>query len=125
MRKLGWIVFAIAISAVTLVIARQFVVHLPADHFSGDHRRQVPRARLLAQRIGGVLLVALGAVLALPGVPGQGLLMVLIGLILLDVPPLRRLELRLLRLPLVNQAVNGMRVRAGQPALQLPEDEER
>ena len=66
-------------------------------------------------------MITLGAVLAIPGVPGQGLLLVLIGLILLDVPILRRLELRLLRVRLVSEAVNRMRINAGQLPLQLPE----
>jgi hypothetical protein len=123
MHKIEWVLGAIAISLGTLLVARQFVVCLPADHFCTEHRRPVPRVRQIAQRVGGVLLIALGAVLALPGVPGQGLLLVLIGLMLLDLPPLRRLELRLLRLPLVNHAVNGLRGKAGKPPLQLPDDQ--
>ncbi len=122
LRKIGWILSAIALSVLTLVIARQFLVYLPADHFSTHAKRNMSGARRWAQRIGGVLLVALGVVLALPGVPGQGLLMILIGLILVDVPVLRRLELRLLRVAAVSKAVNAMRVKAGQPPLELPAD---
>ncbi len=122
MRKVLWILSALAISVLTLLLARQFLLTLPADHFAGGDKRKVSNARRLANRIGGVLLIALGIVLALPGVPGQGLLLVLMGLILLDVPPLRRLELRLLRVAAVARAVNGMRTKAGKAPLELPAD---
>ena len=121
MRKFGWFLGALAISVLTLVIARQFLVYLPADHFCAHGRASVSRLRRTAQRFLGAFLITLGAVLAIPGVPGQGLLLVLIGLILLDVPILRRLELRLLRVRLVSEAVNRMRINAGQLPLQLPE----
>ena len=37
-------------------------------------------------------------------------------------PLLRRLELRLLRVPMVHRSVNQLRVNAGKPPLQLPDD---
>lgn len=120
--KLAWILTAIAVSALTLLTARQFLLYLPADHFCADGRRDVLPAKRWAKRIAGVALIVLGILLALPGIPGQGLLLVLIGLMLLDAPLLRRLELRLLRVPMVHRSVNKLRVNAGKPPLQLPDD---
>ena len=116
-----WPVLAVvAVSAGSALLLGWFLVRLPPDHFLHATDRVVPvRARVL-QRLGGVCLVLGGAVMALPGVPGQGLLSMLAGLVLLDLPVLRPLELRLLRLPVVRRGLNGLRAKAGQPPLVFP-----
>ncbi len=121
MHKVLWIFLALLVSALSLLVARQFLVYLPADHFCQTRDRTVSRSRHVLQRLAGVLLILLGAVLAIPGVPGQGLLLVLIGLMLLDIPVLRRVELRILRVPVVLRAVNRLREHAQQPPLELPQ----
>ena len=63
--------------------------------------------------------MALGALLSLPGIPGQGLLTILIGLILLDFPGKRGLERRLVSRPSVLAAINRLRARFGRPAMEL------
>jgi hypothetical protein len=55
--------------------------------------------------------------------PGQGILTILIGLMLLDFPGKRRLERRLVQQPSVWRAINWMRAKAHQPALELPAPE--
>ncbi len=47
----------------------------------------------------GLFLVLLGGVLSVPGIPGQGILTALIGLVLLDFPGKRRLEQKILSRP--------------------------
>ncbi len=67
---------------VNLAIVSLILVKLPADHFSKNARQSSGRdrdpalhaAKVIGKNIAGVLLVALGVVLSLPGVPGQGLL---------------------------------------------------
>jgi hypothetical protein len=66
-----------------------------------------------------VLLVALGIVLSLPGVPGQGLLTVLLGVMLLDFPGKSRLEQKLLSRPSIVNAINKLRARFKKPPLEL------
>ena len=61
-----------------------------------------------------------GLVLAIPGVPGQGLLMMLLGLVLMDIPHKRKWELRLLRLPAVHHGIDRLRARFGKPPLDIP-----
>ena len=58
-------------------------------------------------------------VLTLPGVPGQGMLTILIGLMLLDVPGKRRLERRIVGRRRILQAINRLRKRFGRPPLVL------
>lgn len=112
---------------VNLGIVSLILVKLPADHFSKTRKTKFwagPRpaihaAKVIGKNIAGVLLVALGIVLSLPGVPGQGLLTVLLGIMLLDFPGRHRLEQKLLSKPSIVNTINRLRDRFGKPPLQL------
>ncbi|MBL8743497.1 MAG: hypothetical protein JNK04_20445 [Myxococcales bacterium] len=105
------------------------VLRLPVDYFTSE-RRPLPLegrpfwvrvAALVARNVAGVFLILLGLVMSLPGVPGQGLLMVLLGIMLTDVPGKRRLERALVRRKLIHAAINGVRERFSKPAIEVPE----
>ena len=66
-----------------------------------------------------LFLVLLGGVLSVPGIPGQGLLTVVIGLVLLDFPGKRRLEQSILSRPGLRVRVNRLRARFGREPLVL------
>jgi uncharacterized membrane protein YbaN (DUF454 family) len=112
---------------INLGIVSFILVKIPANHFSKSRKTKFwsgPRpllhaAGVVGKNIGGLLLVALGIVLSLPGVPGQGLLTVLLGLMLLDFPGRRRLEQKLLRRPSIVNAINHLRARFGKEPLEL------
>ena len=70
----------------------------------------------------GAVLVVVGAVLVIPGVPGQGLLTILIGLLLLDIPGKRRLELAIVRRPRVLRTINKLRKHYAKPPLVVEAD---
>lgn len=101
------------------------LVRMPADYLNTLEGAPFWPGRPAWMRIGarigknllGVLLVALGVVLSLPGVPGQGVLTLLIGVMLLDIPGKRRLERRIFGIPKVLAAVNRLRARFERPAL--------
>jgi hypothetical protein len=101
------------------------VVWMPADHFSRPPgqdalARRHPVARWtgkIVKNLAGLLIVPLGVVLALPGVPGPGLVFILVGLSLLDFPGKRRLERRLLAVPAVLRFLNRVRARYRRPPL--------
>lgn len=115
--SLGSLVFSIALSAA--VIAR-----LPVDYFSGAGPRRppgTPLAPLILKNIAGWILVLLGVALSVPGVPGQGLLTILAGLILVDFPGKYRLERALARRPLVRSAIAALRARSGRPPFTFPD----
>ena len=65
----------------------------------------------------------LGVVLALPGVPGQGLLTIFVGILLLDIPGKRRFELKIIRRPGVLKYVNRLRDRFNKPPLLVAPDD--
>jgi len=112
---------------INLGIVSFILVKLPADHFSKNRKTKFwagPRpaihaAKVIGKNIGGLLLVALGIVLSLPGVPGQGLLTVLLGIMLLDFPGRHRLEQKLLSKPSIVNTINRLRERFDKPPLQL------
>ena len=113
---------------VTLAVAALIVVRLPPTYFSEDTAHHAVRVlpwrspRALAQNIVGLVLVAVGLLMSIPGIPGQGLLTVLIGVMLLDFPGRRRLEKALARRPSILAAMNRIRARFGHPPLLPPAD---
>jgi hypothetical protein len=117
----------VASFVINLGIVSFILVKLPADHFAKTRKRKFLEgyspvlrvAAMIGKNIGGVLLVALGVVLSLPGVPGQGLLTILLGIMLLDFPGKHRLEQKLLSRPSIVNAINSLRGRFDKPPLEL------
>jgi len=70
----------------------------------------------------GVVVILVGLIMSLPGVAGQGVLTILLGLSLTDFPGQRRLELRIVCQPLIFKAITRIREKAGKPPLLTPGD---
>ena len=114
-----FVVSLIALPPLLAMIPANYFIHPVADPESWPRRQPLLRWTLL------VLKNTLGVVLVLAGVvmivgPGQGVLTVLLGISLLDVPGKRRFELWLVRRPRVLGTINWIRRRAKQPPLQMP-----
>jgi hypothetical protein len=113
--------------AISLAIVSFIMVRIPADYFQKDRPRDLwsdrhPAVRFLglfAKNVLGVLLVALGILMSIPGVPGQGILTILLGVMLLDFPGKSNLEHKLVSRPPVLKAINKLRHRFGKPSLVL------
>ena len=111
----------------SLAIVSIVLVKLPADHFSKSHKTKLwsgpnpalHAAKVIGKNILGVLLVIVGIILSIPGVPGQGLLTILLGIMLVNFPGKSRLEHKLLSRPGVVNTINRLRRRFGKPPLQL------
>jgi len=99
------------------------MVRLPATYFiqpprrfmAGNHR-VVRWTGIVAKNLLGAILVLAGIALALPGVPGPGIVTLLVGVALLD-PGKRALEYRVIRQPSVLRAINALRKRFSTPPL--------
>lgn len=111
----GGLSFVVSLAAVTW-----FVVRLPADYFVNATTADRSLAQRVARNVGGIVLVLLGLLMSVPGVPGQGLLTVLVGLVLIDLPAKRKWELALLRRKQIIAAVNRLRAKWDRPPLILP-----
>jgi hypothetical protein len=122
----GVLIFLVTF-AVNLAIVSFILVKIPADHFRKDRQTKfwsgpkpaVHALAVIGKNILGILLVALGIVLSLPGVPGQGLLTVLLGIMLLDFPGRDSLERKLLKRPEIIKTINRLRGRFDKPPLEL------
>jgi hypothetical protein len=110
-----------------LALVSFILVKIPADYFSESRQgkflaTQSPVIRglaLIGKNIAGVILVVLGIILSLPGVPGQGVLTILLGVMLLDFPGRRRFERWIVSSPKVLRTVNKLRQRFDKPPLIL------
>ena len=117
---------AVSMAAASLVVAGYVLARLPADYFiNPDARRPIDRhpvlkvLAVLVRNALGCALIALGVLLSLPGVPGQGLLTILMGVMLIDFPGKPRFQKWLVTRRAVLFAVNRLRARAGQPPLEV------
>lgn len=127
----GGALFALALFVATftgsLLVVGFLLVKLPPTYFQDDHPRDFwpdrhPAIRLTARitkNVVGFVLLVVGIVLSLPGVPGQGILTILIGIMLLDFPGKRRLERAIVGRPTVLAPINRLRQRCGKPPLAL------
>jgi hypothetical protein len=112
----------LAIGSIALVAV--VVVHWPADHFKHHlpgSRAEVRRHVLasVARNAAGGLLILLGLVMALPGIPGQGVLTMIVGLTLIDFPGKQGLERRLIGRPHILRAINRLRARFRRAPLEM------
>jgi hypothetical protein len=112
----------ISFAAIVLVL-----VKIPANYFSSHYQQDflpnsswmVRWGAVVLKNALGLFLVLLGLVLSLPGVPGQGLLTILLGLILMDIPGKRPLEAKIIKRPSILSAANRLRSRFGKPPLEV------
>jgi hypothetical protein len=129
---LGWplmVGVAVALPALAFAVGVVVVLALPSDYFvRGSALRGFWQSHgvfrwLLAalKNIVGVVVFCAGFVMALPLVPGPGLLLMLVGLGLVDFPGKRALEQRILRQPRVLSSVNRTRACFGRPPMQAAE----
>lgn len=105
-----------------------FAIMMPADHFirprlQTDLSSRRPVFRILARvvkNIAGAVLFVAGIAMAVPMVPGPGLLFVLLGMSLMDVPGKRAMARYIISRPLVLRPINALRARWSRPPLQMP-----
>lgn len=126
---LGWIGAISLLTFVGSLLAVPWaVIRIPPDYFlrpdsdTGAHDSHWAwrmTLRVLRNVLGVVLLI--GGILMLV-LPGQGLLTMLLGVMLLDIPGKRRLELSIVRRPPVLSALNWLRDKAGHPPLIVDAD---
>ena len=123
---IGLLIFLVTF-AVNLAIVSFILVRIPSDYFKNSHKTEFwsgpnPAFRalgIIGKNILGILLLALGIVLSVPGVPGQGLLTILLGIMLLDFPGKRDLEYRIVSQPRVRNAIDKLRHKFGKDNLVL------
>jgi hypothetical protein len=116
---------SIGLAVVTLIALPIVLVKMPADHFTrprrswlADHHPAVRIVGLVLKNLLGLVLVAAGV--AMLFVPGQGLLTLFVGLLLVDGPGKKRLEAAIIRRKRVLRTINRLRKKFGKEPLQAP-----
>ncbi len=123
-----WLVTASAISlTVGLLLVPVFINRIPVDYFSHSHRHRLsastrhPFIQLLivgSKNLLGIVFVVAGLLMLF--LPGQGLLTLLAGLIIMNYPGKFALEGWLIQRPYVLPAINWLRTKYHHPPLLAP-----
>lgn len=100
-----------------------FATRIPADYFSMPRRKQASRnwhpalrlTFLILKNFSGILLFLAGITMLF--LPGQGVLTMIMGLVLMDFPGKFKLERFLISRPPVLATINWIRTRRGIPPL--------
>jgi hypothetical protein len=115
---------------VSLLLVPFLAVRIPQDYFAHQERPATlwrfrhPLVRFLflaVKNLAGVFLVLIG--LAMLVLPGQGLLTIVLGIMLLDIRGKYRVERWLVGKRPVLRSLNWLRRRAGHPALRVRRSE--
>lgn len=121
---IGAAVFVASVVFSALLVA-VVLVKVPANYFHSEYNRSfMPDASwltrwgaVIAKNVAGAILVLAGIVMLIG--PGQGVLTILIGIVLMDIPGKRPIEARIIKRPAVLAAVNSLRERYDKPPLVL------
>ena len=104
----------LAVLASVLLVPR-YLASLPPDYLHGKSRDSASLPFKIARNAFGIVLVLLGIAMLL--LPGQGLITLLVGLLLIDFPGKQKVIRRLLGRPKILRVVNKLRARHDVPPL--------
>ena len=124
----GWLAAGSLASLIVSIAVLPFLVtRIPADYFSHRRRHRLSQSNgnLVFRLLLTALKNAIGALFVIGGLimlvlPGQGLLTLFIGLMIMNYPGKFALERWLIQRPYVLPAVNRLRVGVGHPPLDAP-----
>lgn len=118
---------SIAIIVASIFLVPAAIVRIPEDYFTHDKRPpgiwagKNPTTRIalaIATNVLGVVLIAAGIAMLL--LPGQGVLTLLVGVLLISFPGKYRFEKWLISRKRVLRVINWLRRRRKRPPLQAP-----
>lgn len=117
----GGLAFAVTVAASVLL-----VVLVPRDFLISLESRKKPAGRKgfvtrILRNAAGWLLVVAGVILSLPGIPGPGILVLLVGLFLVDFPGKKKLQRKILGSSKVTRPANRLRRLFHKAPLAIPE----
>ncbi len=113
---LGAGVFLVSL-VINALIVGIVIVKIPANYFSSHYQQDfLPNSSwftrwgvTIVKNVAGAILVILGIAMLIG--PGQGILSILSGLIMMDIPGKRPLEAKIIKRPAILAAANNLRSR--------------
>ena len=116
------VLFVVANAAVIVVLIR-----LPANYFVAERRLYPPKGSsivrwvlLVLKNLLGLMALIVGVILSVPGVPGPGLLVIFMGVLLLDFPGKFQLERKIIAIPQVAEGLDRIRARFKRAPFERP-----
>ena len=107
----GLVAFSVLAGVASIVLVPRFLAKLPPNYLEKGEEPKHSLPLRIARNVLGAVLVTLGVAMLL--LPGQGLLTLLVGLLLVDFPGKHELVRRLMSKPKVLSIVNKLRGRHG------------
>lgn len=115
----------VATLVISFAVSLAVLIRLPPDYFGAPRVHSIEEAGhgiffrigIVLKNLVGATLIVIGAILSVPGLPGQGLLTVLAGIFLLDFPGKRSLLYRILSRPILLRSINRLRTKFSRPPL--------
>jgi archaellum biogenesis protein FlaJ (TadC family) len=115
----------VATLVISFAVSLTVLIRLPSDYFRTLRAQSIQdsgrgilfRIGIVLKNLLGAILIVIGVILSVPGLPGQGLLTVLAGVFLLDFPGKRSLLYRILSRPLVLRPINRLRMKFSRPPI--------
>ncbi len=119
----GLALFSLVMFVFSLIAIPLVFVMLPPDYLTRPEQRGGPTGWLrwvywVVKNLVGWIFIIAGIIMLL--IPGQGLLSILIGLILIHFPGKRKLIKRIMGRPKILRSVNAIRAKAGKAPLEVP-----
>ena len=118
-------IIAISVLFVVSILSLPWLVaKLPEDYFVGNQRQQSEWKRryplmsilvTLGKNLLGYVLIAGGILMLF--LPGQGVLTIVVGILLIDYPGKYKLEKKLAKTPAIFKGLNWLRAKANTPPL--------
>ena len=106
---------SVAVFVGSLIAIPVALIKLPEDYLVNPPKKQKSVPLAIAKNVLGVALLVIGVVMLF--LPGQGVLMIIAGLTLVDFPGRHKLLRKLLTKDKVQRAITAIRRRAGKPPL--------
>jgi hypothetical protein len=110
---------------ISFAISLTVLIRLSPDYLAASRARSFRNAGhgilfwagIVLKNLLGAMLVVLGALLSLPGMPGQGLLTIFAGVLLMDFPGKHGLLRKILSRPPLLRSINRLRIKFSRPPL--------
>ena len=120
----GLALFSLVTFLFSLVAVPLVFIHLPSDYLTRPETAGGPTGWLRwvywgVKNVAGWVFILAGIIMLF--IPGQGLLSILIGLLLIHFPGKRKMIKQIMGRPKIYTTVNRIRARAGKVPLKAPE----
>ena len=120
------VILSVAVGIFSMMLVPWLIIQIPADYFAYPERREhlwqerhpaIRMSAIVLKNLLGYTFIAAG--IAMLVLPGQGLLTIFMGMLLIDFPNKFKVERWLIERPAIFKAANWIRIKAGKEPLEI------